>query len=196
MSDRSVFWSRPRQSNKRTLELLDLKNRVTSFRRLVLGAKQPVISHINSQPRSSLILQHTITISAQIVINKHLKQSNLIVTEAVMCVIIVISYKLQRNHDIWICFWQQSEITCSCCPLTVWSLGSTAHLEESPKHSTIRQWQMQQNCHCRTYSTNYNTSTCTPGMLRLDQVICEENASVWTAFLSISVKAKENTEHL
>ena len=64
ISYRSVFCRRPRQSNDRTLTLRDRKNRVTSLRRLVLGAKQPVISHISSQPRSSLALQHHITISA------------------------------------------------------------------------------------------------------------------------------------
>jgi len=57
-SYRSVFCRRPRQSNERILAFLDRKNSVTSLRRLVLGAKQPVISHISSQPRSSLALQH------------------------------------------------------------------------------------------------------------------------------------------
>jgi len=65
MTHLSVFCRRPRQSIERTLALLDLKNSVTSLSRLVLGAKQPVISHSNSQPRSSLALRiqwkHTLT---------------------------------------------------------------------------------------------------------------------------------------
>jgi len=57
IAHRSVFCRRPRQSRERTLTLLDRKNSVTSFRRLVLGTKHPVMSHISSQPCSSLTLQ-------------------------------------------------------------------------------------------------------------------------------------------
>ena len=48
-----VFWSLLRQSADTWLRFARRK-RVTSLSRLVLGAKQPVASHISSQPRSSL----------------------------------------------------------------------------------------------------------------------------------------------
>jgi len=54
----NVFCSRPRQSVAIMLRFLERRNSVTSFSKLVLGAKQPVISHINSQPRSSLALKY------------------------------------------------------------------------------------------------------------------------------------------
>ena len=53
-SYRSVFCSRVRQSAATWLSDLDLRKAVTSLRRLVLGAKMPVASHMSSQPRSSL----------------------------------------------------------------------------------------------------------------------------------------------
>lgn len=52
----SVFCSLVRQSVATWL-WRDRRNWVTSLSRLVLGAKQPVSSHISSQPRSSLILE-------------------------------------------------------------------------------------------------------------------------------------------
>jgi hypothetical protein len=51
-----VFCILPRQSTAITFRLRDLKNSVTSLRRLVLGAKHPVINQASSQPLSSLAL--------------------------------------------------------------------------------------------------------------------------------------------
>ena len=58
-SYRKVFWRRLRQSIVTIFRVLDRRNRVTSLRRFVLGAKQPVTSHISSHPPSSLALHAT-----------------------------------------------------------------------------------------------------------------------------------------
>ena len=60
----NVFWSLFIQSTATVFLLRVLKNRLTSLSRLVLGAKQPVVNHISSQPFSSdtLHLHHKISI--------------------------------------------------------------------------------------------------------------------------------------
>ena len=51
-----VFSSRPRHSVATMSDGDECRNIVTSLSKLVLGAKQPVASHIRSQPRSMLEL--------------------------------------------------------------------------------------------------------------------------------------------
>ena len=55
-TDRRIFCSRPMQSVATISVGEERKNIVTSLSKLVLGAKQPVASHIRSQPRSMLEL--------------------------------------------------------------------------------------------------------------------------------------------
>ena len=121
MSHRRVFCSRPRQSSDRTFTLLDRKNNVTSLSRLVLGAKQPVISHINSQPCSSLTLQHSVKTSFTGWRHEHQEDMIFVTNVAVrFCSII---YMYSHIHYLFL-FWSfyccsklmfSSEICNICC---------------------------------------------------------------------------------